>query len=194
MLQAKTVEEYIEGSQWGDEIQILREILLGTELKECVKWGAPHYTINKKNVVGIAGFKEHFALWFHQGVFLQDTYGVLINAGEGVTKGLRQWRFKSIEEIDKERILEYTLEAIENQKRGLEIKPETKKVPMPEELDRELKANKALKEAFNTLSPGKRKEYAEHIGSAKQEKTRLSRLEKCVPMILAGTGLNDKYR
>lgn len=194
MLQAKTVEEYIEGSQWGDEIQILREILLGTDLKECVKWGAPHYTINNKNVVGIAGFKEHFALWFHQGVFLQDTYNVLMNAGEGVTKGLRQWRFKSREEIDKERILEYTLEAIENQRRGLEIKPETKKVPMPMELDRELKANRPLKEAFDALSPGKRKEYAEYVGSAKQEKTRLSRLQKCVPMILAGTGLNDKYR
>lgn len=194
MLQAKSVEEYLEGAKWGDELRKLREIMLSTEMVECIKWGAPHYTVNKKNVVGLASFKEHFALWFHQGVFLRDSYQVLHNANEGVTKGLRQWRFTSMEEIDTERIKEYVSEAIDNQLKGLEVKPEAKQVAMPAELDSALKGDSDLKAAFDQLTPGKRKEYAEHIGSAKQEKTRLSRLEKSIPMIMSGTGLNDKYR
>ncbi|MFY0674011.1 MAG: YdeI/OmpD-associated family protein [Bacteroidia bacterium] len=194
MLQAKTVEEYIENSQWKEELSILRELMLKTEMVETVKWGAPHYTINKKNVVGLAGFKDHFAIWFHQGVFLKDELSVLYNAGEGKTKGLRQWRFKNKTDIDKEAILNYAIEAIDNQKRGLEIKPERKQVAMPDELANALGNDKVLKESFDALTPGKRKEYAEHIGSAKQEKTRLSRLEKCIPMIKDRMGLNDKYR
>lgn len=194
MLQANSVEEYLEGAKWESELRVLREVLLSTELVECVKWGAPHYTLNKKNVVGIVSFKEHFALWFHQGVFLRDPLEVLTNASEGVTKGLRQWRFSSMAAIDKERVKEYLLEAIDNQRRGLEIKPEAKQVAMPTELDEALKADSKLKEGFDRLTPGKRKEYAEYIGAAKQEKTRVSRLEKSVPMILAGQGVNDKYR
>ncbi|MGB0428851.1 MAG: YdeI/OmpD-associated family protein [Bacteroidia bacterium] len=194
MIQAKTVEEYIEKSPWGDEIQALREVMLSTEMVETVKWGVPYYTLDKKNVIGIAGFKDHLALWFTNGVFLKDELGVLMNAGEGKTKGLRQWRFSSINQIDKKAILDYVKEAIENQKRGLEVKPEKKQVAMPDELANALDNDKVLKEAFDALTPGKRKEHAEHIGSAKQEKTRLSRLEKCVPMIKSGVGLNDKYK
>jgi len=194
MLQAKTVEEYLENSKWRDALQQLREIMLSTELTECVKWGAPCYTLNKKNVVGLAGFKDFFAIWFHQGVFLSDPHEVLINAQEGTTKGLRQWRFNSADEIDKDRIKQYVLEAVENQRRGLEIKPERKQVTMPDELNEALKSNEKLKAAFNALTPGKRKEYAAYIGGAKQEKTRRSRLEKCQPMILDGVGLNDRYR
>lgn len=194
MLQAKSVEEYIENSHWKLELEKLRQILLQTEMEECVKWGAPHYTVNKKNVIGITGFKEHFALWFHQGVFLNDPHSVLLNAQEGTTKGMRQWRFRSMDDIDSERILEYAREAIENQKRGLEIKPKRKQVAMPVELEQALLDNAALKDAFDRLTPGKRKEYAEHIGAAKQEATRLRRLKKCQGMILRGVGLNDRYK
>ena len=80
---AKTVDEYIDkAEQWQPELTRLREILNSTGLEETVKWGAPCYTHDGKNVVGIAGFKNYFGLWFHQGALLADAEGVLINAQE----------------------------------------------------------------------------------------------------------------
>ncbi len=37
---------------------------------------------------------------------------------------------------------------------------------------------------FNNISPGKQREYADHIGSAKRDSTKQKRLEKCIPQIL----------
>ena len=174
---------------------LLRDILLETELEETVKWGAPCYTLKGKNVVGLTSFKAYTGLWFHQGVFLKDQQKKLINAQEGTTKALRQWRFTSIEDIDVELVKQYVQEAIQNQREGKEIKPvRAKKIDIPEELKSELSQNNVLNEAFRSLTPGKQREYCEHIGSAKQEKTRLNRLEKAIPMILDGVGLNDKYK
>jgi uncharacterized protein YdeI (YjbR/CyaY-like superfamily) len=84
---------------------VMREILCSTELKETIKWGTPVYTINDKNIVGLGSFKSYVGLWFYQGVFLKDEAGVLINATEGITKAMRQWRFNSVEEIDDRLIL-----------------------------------------------------------------------------------------
>lgn len=194
MQKTKTVEAYLQKSGWQKELTALRDILKQTELEECIKWGSPTYTLQGKNVVAFSGFKNHFALWFHNGVFLKDKDNELINAQEGTTKGLRQWRFTSMEQINAEKILAYVQEAIKNQKQGLSIQPAQKQVSMPAELDEALDQNPQLRQQFDALTPGRRKEYAEYIGAAKQEKTRLSRLEKCMPLILNGLGLNDKYR
>lgn len=191
-----TVEDYIAGhSNWSEMLVELREIFLSTELEEAVKWGSPTYTINGKNVAGIAAFKEHCAVWFHNGVFLKDPAKKLVNASEGVTRALRQWRMTKFSDIDPKILKQYLEEAIENEKKGLKIKPaKSKPLVIPDELKVALKSDSRLKKQFETLTPFKQKEYAEHIGSAKQEKTRISRLEKAIPMILDGIGLNDKYR
>lgn len=196
MKKFKTVADFIENHpNRKEELMLLRDILSETELEETVKWGAPCYTLEGKNVVGLGAFKSYVGIWFYQGVFLKDPKKVLINAQEGTTKALRQWRFESIEDIDAKLVKEYVEEAIKNQKAGKEIKPvKAKKVAMPDELTKALQSDQSLKTAFNTLTPGKQREYAEHIGTAKQEKTRISRLEKAIPMILAGQGLNDKYK
>lgn len=195
MEMSKTPEEYIQKNPgWQKELEFLRNILLKTDTKEVMKWGIPNYTVGGKNVVAIGAFKSYVGLWFHQGVFLKDDHKKLINAQEGTTKGLRQWRFQSVDEMDEGLILQYTAEAIQNQKEGKEIKPVPKKFSMPAELDKALKDDRNLRLAFEALTKGKQKEYLEYIGTAKQEKTRLSRLEKCIPMILNGVGLNDKYR
>lgn len=192
---AKTVNEYIsKNEKWAEGLQILQELTVSTELEESIKWGTPHYTIDGKIVVGIVAFKEHFALWFHQGVFLSDPDKKLINAQEGTTKGMRQWRFTSVEEIDPKMVRAYLLEAIENQKAGKMIQPEPKKVSVPIELEKALDKTPELSAQFDSLTSYKQKEYNEYIGSAKQEKTRLSRLEKSIPLILEGKGLNDQYR
>ncbi len=195
MKNIKTVEDYIAGTgEWTEALEKLRSILLDTEMEETVKWGAPVYTIDGKNVVGIGAFKSYFGLWFFQGVFLKDKENVLVNAQEGKTKALRQWRFNSISEMDEKLIKKYVLEAIENQRAGLELKPEKKQLVLPDELAQALKANADLKKAFQKLTPGRQKEYAEYISEAKRAETRQSRLEKCEPLILKGIGLNDKYR
>lgn len=192
----KTVQDFIDhhGNR-REELVLLRDILLDTELVECVKWGGPCYTINNKNVIGIGAFKSYVGLWFHQGVFLKDKHKVLINAQEGTTKALRQWRFKNITDIDADLVRNYVQEAIENQKAGKEIKAvKAKNIAVPIELKQELESDKELASAFHKLTPGKQREYSEHIGIAKQEKTRLSRLEKSIPLIVKGVGLNDKYK
>lgn len=99
-------------NHWSTELEILQTIISKTNLIETIKWGTPVYTSNGKNVVGITGFKNHFALWFYKGVDLKDKNKVLVNAQEGVTKSLRQWRFTSKSEIDEKLILEYIEEAI----------------------------------------------------------------------------------
>lgn len=180
--------------EWAEEIDTLKAILAKTQLVETVKWGAPVYTFNGKNVVGIAGFKNYFTLWFYKGVFLKDEAARLVNAQDGKTKSLRQWRFASVNELDEKLIIKYVDEAIEIEKAGLAIKPEKKSDAVPELLQHALDENEELSVGFSKLTPGKQREYSEYIAEAKQEKTKLSRLEKITPMILEGKGLNDKYK
>ena len=192
----KTVEEFLSKQKhWKDELIRFRSLLLETELKETIKWGMPVYTIHGKNVVGMGSFKSYVGMWFFQGAFLSDPKKVLVNAQDGKTKGMRQLRFSSIEEIDDDLIRKYLAEAIQNQKDGKEIKPERKKVVViPEELTKKLEQDKNLMESFESLTPGKQREYAEYVESAKRLETKTSRVEKIIPMINQGMGLNDKYK
>jgi len=195
MEMAKTVEEYLEKQPaYRDALELLRSILTETELVETVKWGLPTYTLNKKNVVGIAAFKSYFGLWFFNGAFLSDPFNLLRNAQEGKTRGMRQLLFESTEAIDRAVVLDYILEAIENQKKGLEIKPEKKPLIIPRELEEVFKANDKLAALFDSLTLTKKREFADYVSSAKREETRRNRLEKIIPMILNNIGLNDKYR
>ncbi|WP_299247736.1 DUF1801 domain-containing protein [uncultured Aquimarina sp.] len=191
-----SVEEFIsKKTVWKESLELLRSIMLSTEMEETVKWGIPAYTIDGKNIVGLGAFKSYVGIWFYQGVFLQDKQHKLINAQEGKTKGLRQWRFNTFEEIDKELVLQYVQEAIQNQKDGKEIKIEkSKDIKIPEELQAVLVINSDLKACFEKLTPFKQKEYKEYIATAKREATRISRVKKITPMIMDGVGLNDKYR
>lgn len=181
-------------NNWEEELLFLKSIIDKTELVETIKWGGPIYVYNKRNVIGIGGFKNYFAIWFLNGVFLKDEKKRLINAQEDKTKSMRQWRFTSKEEVNEKEVLEYILEAIENEKQGKVIKPSKKEAIISELLQKEMDQNPALAEAFQKFSPYKQYEFLEYIESAKQEKTKLSRIEKVIPMILNNLGLNDKYR
>jgi uncharacterized protein YdeI (YjbR/CyaY-like superfamily) len=197
MKKVNSVEEYIEVHEtWIEPLNILRDMLNSTELEETIKWNAPVYTLQGKNVVGLGAFKHHFGIWFFNGVFLKDEYDLLVNAQEGKTKGLRQMRFSSADEMDKKKILAYVKEAIQNQKLGKEVKVERskKKTVIPDLLKRELVEDADLKLSFNKLTNYKQREYCEYIDTAKREATKLSRLERIKPMILHGMGLYDKYK
>lgn len=198
MRRAGSVDEYVSmGGEWQESLHLLRGLMQSTRLEESVKWGMPVYTLNSKNVAGFSAFKAWTGIWFFQGVFLKDPEKVLINAQEGTTKGLRQWCFTSAEEIQKHRlsILAYLEEAIQNQEAGKEIRPDRNKaLVIPEELELAFRSNPSLREGFEALSLSKKRDYAEHVGNAKREETRQQRLQKVIPMILEGTGMNDKYK
>ena len=197
MKKIHSVEEYIETNKhFSDALTILRNIINSTGLNETIKWNAPVYDLSGKNVVGLGAFKNHFGIWFFNGVFLKDEHNLLVNAQEGKTKALRQMRFESINDINKKAVLTYVKEAIDNQKAGKEIKPNRskKETVIPKELKAVLNKNATLRKSFNALTPSKQREYCEHITTAKREATKLSRLGKITPMILQGVGLYDKYK
>jgi len=181
-------------NKWEKELLFLKSIIDKTELVETIKWGAPIYVYNKRNVIGIGGFKDYFAIWFLNGVFIKDEKKRLINAQEDKTKSMRQWRFTSKEQVNEKEVLEYILEAIENEKQGKIIKPSKKEAIVSELLQKEMDLNPTLAEAFQKFAPYKQYEFLEYIETAKQEKTKLTRIEKVIPMILGNVGLNDKYR
>jgi len=188
------IDKFIQNAkQWQAEFSALRKIVLESELNEEMKWGVPCYTIGQKNVVLIHGFKEYCGMLFVKGALLKDPAGILIQQTENV-QSARQVRFTSLQEIV---ALEHTLkayirEAIENEKAGLkvEFKP-TPQFPMPDEFKERLEGDPALKTAFERLTPGRQRAYLLHFSAPKQAATRSSRIEKCIPLILAGKGLND---
>ena len=193
----KIVRFYNENHQFKDGVHELRLLVLKCGLKETYKWSFPTYTFDNKNIIAISKFKTHFGIWFFNGVFLSDPMKILENAQEGKTKTMRHWKFKSLGEIDKSKVCKYITEAIENQKKGLQLstkKKKKEKITIPTELMLEFDKNNILKNAFEKLSYSKQKEYTEYITLAKQEKTKLFRLTKIIPLILNGKGLNDHYR
>ncbi|SRX55002.1 hypothetical protein AEQU1_02022 [Aequorivita sp. CIP111184] len=196
MTDSQKVDAFIaEQTKWKEKLQQLRAVFQKTELKEEVKWGKPTYTLDGKMVAAMADFKNHMALWFHQGVFLKDRHKKLINAQEGVTKALRQWRFEEEDKIDSNLVLEYIKEAIANASAGKELKKAIKKdVPIPNIFKSALAEDKELQKSFNSLTPGKQREFTKYIGEAKREATQQSRLEKCRELIKQGVGINDKYK
>ncbi|KOY52688.1 YdeI/OmpD-associated family protein [Polaribacter dokdonensis] len=193
----KQITDYIDKQvNYKEELLLLRSILVNLPLKEDIKWGIPAYIYNGKNILGMSSFKSYVGLWFHQGVFLKDEANLLINAQKDKTKGLRQMRFSSITEIDKNLVREYVLEAIENCTAGKAIKPtrNTKPVIISAELQKSFDENKILEDAFYKLTLAKQREYAEFVFTAKRENTKISRIIKITPLIIAGKGLNDKYK
>lgn len=186
---------YSQEGPFREGIQLLRALALKTELQETVKWGAPVYTFDDKNVLGIMAFKSHFGIWFFNGVFLKDPSHVLENAQEGKTKSMRHWKFNAVDEIDQKLVLAYMLEAIENQKKGLQLAPvRSKKTIIPPILKEALRKDPTIDGLFKQFTPYKQREFCEYIAEAKQEKTKISRLEKILPMIKEQIGLNDKYK
>ena len=182
-----------KASKWQKEYLQLRAIVLECGLNEELKWGVPCYTYQGSNVVLIHGFKEYCALLFHKGALLNDTNGILIQQTENV-QSARQIRFTGLQEILELRpvLKTYIYEAIEVEKAGLKVElKKTKEYAVPEEFQVKLDENEILKQAFEKLTPGRQRGYLLYFDSAKQAKTREARVEKVIPQILEGKGLND---
>lgn len=179
--------------KWRKEFEKLRAVILDCDLTEELKWGVPCYTYENKNVVLMHGFKEYCAILFFKGALLKDPRNVLVVQSEN-TQATRQIRFTNVREIaEMEPILkDYIHKAIDVEKAGLKVKfKKTAEFRIPKEFQNRLDDNRALKTAFKALTPGRQRAYILYFSAAKQSKTRASRVEKCIPQILDGKGLND---
>ncbi|MFD2939427.1 YdeI/OmpD-associated family protein [Flavobacterium notoginsengisoli] len=188
------VDFYFEKAEkWQEELELLRNVALDCHLTEELKWGSPCYTFEKANIVLIHAFKEYCAFLFFKGALMKDSDNILIQQSENV-QAARQVRFTSVKDIlnTKEFLKNYIYEAAEIEKAGLKV--ELKKVSefkIAEEFQEKLNDNSDLKKAFYALTPGRQRAYLLHFSQPKQSKTRETRVEKNIPQILAGKGLND---
>lgn len=182
-----------KAGKWQAEVSKLRDIVMATGVVEELRWGCPCYRHGDRNIVLIHDFKEYCALLFFKGALMGDPSGKLIQQTENV-QSARQMRFTSLKEITKlEKVIRaYIYEAIEIEKSGLKVTlKKTEEYQLPEELQNKLDEMPDLKTAFQTLTPGRQRAYIFHISQAKQAKTRMARVEKYIPQILEGKGIDD---
>lgn len=188
------VDAFLERAKnWRDEFEALRAIIAESELEEDFKWGQPCYTLDGHNVVLMHGFKEYCALLFFKGALMKDPKNLLIQQTENV-QAARQIRFKELADITRqEKVLKsYIKDAIALEKSGVKVElKKTAEFSFPEELEYAMDETPALRTAFEELTPGRQRAYLLHFSSAKQAKTRVSRIEKCTQRILDGKGLDD---
>lgn len=185
------VDEYLTNAKkWQPEIKKLREILLQYQLQEELKWGKPCYVFQQNNIIAIAGFKEHCALMIFKGSLLDNQSGLLVKGGEN-TQGMRQVRFKNIDDIIKSesQIKDLIAQTIEVEKKGLQIKKDLTLI-FPEEFQEKLTEIPELQTAFDKLTQGRKRAYIMYFSEPKQSKTRVARVAKCIPLILDGKGLD----
>lgn len=184
---------FAKSEKWQSALEQLRKIALNCQLTEELKWGSPCYTFQGNNIVLIHEFKDYCAFLFFKGALLSNADGILIQQSKNV-QAARQIRFTDVQQIvEQEAILKaHIYEAIEVEKAGLEVKfKKTEEFPVAEEFQKKLEEFPSLKTAFEALTPGRQKAYLLHFSAPKQSKTRESRVEKYMPQILIGKGLND---
>jgi uncharacterized protein YdeI (YjbR/CyaY-like superfamily) len=184
---------FTKNENWEKEINKLRTIVLSCGLTEELKWGCPCYTHEGTNIVLIHVFKEYCGLLFFKGALLNNAHGLLIQQTKNV-QSARQMRFTNSKEIVKlEKMIKASIyEAIEVEKAGLKVKlKKVEEYNVPEEFQKRLNKSKALKTAFEKLTPGRQRGYLLHFSSARQSKTREARVEKYIPKIMEGKGMED---
>lgn len=181
-----------KSKQWQDEITKLRSVILSTKLEENFKWNLPCYTYEGNNVAIIQPFKLCLGLMFFKGTLLKDSKKVLVDNGPNSQAG-RRFEFASVQDITKlsSVIKAYIKEAIAIEESGQKVEFKKQPQPLPDELTQMLAKNSSLKKAFTSLTPGRQRAYILYFSGAKKSETRKARIEKCVPLILKGKGLND---
>lgn len=191
-MKSKADSFFAKAKTWQAEMAGLRRTALACGLSEDLKWGKPCYTFEGSNVAIIQPFKERCAFMFFKGALLDDPRGLLEKPGEN-SHAARRMMFASVAEVTKmqSQLRRFIARAIELEKAGLKVETKSPAMAMPAELEEAFKQTKGLKNAFEALTPGRQRAYLLHVSGAKQPATRRSRIEKCVPNILAGKGLND---
>jgi uncharacterized protein YdeI (YjbR/CyaY-like superfamily) len=189
------VDAFLDGARkWRAELEKLRAILLDCQLVEDFKWGKPCYTFEGGNVIALAELKDCCWLMFFKGVLLPDAEGILAKAGEN-SQSMRVIRFSNVQEIAAiEPILKaYIHAAVELEKTGAKVDfHKDADLAFPAEFLGRLAGDPDLAAAFDGLTRGRQRAYSLYFSEPKQSATRAARVEKSVPRILEGKGLNDR--
>lgn len=191
--QGSKVDEFVSRAKdWQVEIQMLRSILLDCGLDEELKWGKPCFMFEGHNLAIIQPFKQHCSLMFFKGALIEDTHKLLRSQGANTQSAMRL-EFTGSDQIKKSVVKAYVKQAMAVEKAGLKVDFKAKEeLELPEELIDILNRDNKLSKAFDALTPGRRRGYVLHFGGAKQSSTRIARIEKSIPKILAGKGINDR--
>lgn len=178
---------------WNEELHILRTFILKTELIEERKWGVPCYTDNGKNIMLLSALKESATISFLKGSLIDDVHGLLIAPGKN-SQSARYMKFTSVQQIKKAKsiIVDYIQQALYIERNGKKVDFKKDVDPIPDELMELFTKQPQLKTAFFALTPGRRRGYLLHFNQAKQSATRESRIQKCIPNIMKGKGLQDR--
>lgn len=179
--------------QWAGALEALRELLLETELDEEMKWGSPCYTLAGKNIVMIVARREYAALSFFKGVGLTDEEGLLERPGPNTRSG-RLLKFESAQDVLELRAQarDFVQQAIEVERSGKKVVKKREPEPVPSELQQKLDEDEDFCRAFEALTPGRQRSHILYVSGAKQSKTRVRRVERCVPKVMAGKGYNER--
>ena len=187
------VDRFIgRATTWSSEMTALRSVLLKAGLSEEIKWGKPCYSAEGRNIAIMQPMKELLALMFFKGAVLADPDGLLESQGPNSRSALRV-RLTSVAEVKARAasIRALVAEAIAAEDEGREV-PKAAELELVAELQDRLDGDLALRDAFQALTPGRRREYNLHIASAKRAATREERVTRCAERILAGKGLRDR--
>ena len=191
----KNADNYFDSLEsWKEELTALRALLLSCPLEEELKWGSPCYSFEGTNLVILGTLKDCCVFSFFKGALLADPANILISPGKN-TQSAKIVRITSMKQVDalKSTLKEYVYEAIEVEKAGLKVQFKTvDEFEVPEEFQQVLSKNKQLKKAFQLLTPGRQRAYLLHFSQPKQSTTRQARIEKCIPKIMKGKGMNEQ--
>ena len=181
--------------RWANELKMLRRIILSCGLAEESKWGSPCYVYNGKNVLMLISMKDYCGISFFKGVLIQDQAELLRTPGPN-SQSVRLLKFENSDEIERihDEIKAYIFEAVEIEKAGLTVEFKVKPEPIPQELQDVFNQDPVIKMAFENLTPGRQRGYILYFSQAKQSKTRINRIKKCIPMIVSGIGMHDHYK
>jgi len=177
---------------WPAEVVALRDVLLGCGLDEDLKWGKPCYAHSGANIAIIQEMKGFLALMFFKGALLSDPEGVLEEQGEN-SHSAKRITFRSVGDVTSlsGTIAAYVAEAIAVEQSGAKVAPRPALV-LVDALQERIDSDPAFRAAFESLTPGRQREYHLHVSDAKQLATRQARVEKHAERILAGKGLRDR--
>lgn len=146
-----------------------------------------------RNIAGLGAFRSDFRIRFFNASLLKDPDGVLQKQGPN-TQHPDMISFTDNSQVVelKQTILNYLQEAMEYAKAGTKPAKTTNAVELPEELIDALDSDQELSEAFHNLTPGRQKNYAINLHSAKKPETRIARIAKFRDKIIAGKGALER--
>lgn len=184
---------FADQTAWRAELLALRAILTECGLTETFKWSSPVYTAHGGNVAIIWGFRDRAAIGFFKGVLMADPERLLQPPGDN-SRSSRIINFTDLAQIRAAApiLRAYIAEAARIEEQGQKVDLPKDDLDYPEELIRRLDGDADFRAAFKSLTPGRRRSWVLHFGTAKQAATRLARIDRAAPKILAGKGFNDR--